>query len=70
MAKSPSEQSRTDRERIPEEGSGKLDRDADRERKKDRARSAVAPSGTPHEYAGPGDAQDLAHKSDTEEHHD
>ena len=38
MAKEPREQQRTDAERVPEQGAGKLDQDLDRIVEKERAR--------------------------------
>jgi hypothetical protein len=71
VAKSPGEQQKTDRERIPEQGTGKLDRDAASERTRRRPGAEKrAQTGSERGYASPDAAQDLGQKTDTEEHHD
>ena len=42
MAKDPREQQKTDAERVPEQGTGKLDEDLDRIAEKERARQERA----------------------------
>ena len=70
MAKPPSEQRKTDRERISEQGSGKLDSDPAREATRRRAGTREERPGDRRGFASPDEAQDLGQKSDTEERHD
>jgi hypothetical protein len=46
MAKHPGEQQKTDAERVPEQGTGKLDEDLDRIVEKERARQERRPGST------------------------